>query len=52
MLNAVRVMYVGAATSIGGIVIDVLTVSATKRAIERRSRHLTASQIDCPSTFW
>ena len=46
VLNAVRVMYVGAATSIGGIVIDVLTVSATKRAIERRSHHLTASQID------
>jgi len=46
VLNAVKVMYVGAATSILGIVIDVLTVSATKRAIEKRSHHLTASQIN------
>jgi hypothetical protein len=44
--NAVRVMYVGAAASILGIVIDVLTVSATKKAIEKRSHHLTASQIN------
>ena len=45
VLNVVRVMYVGAATSILGIVIDVLTVSATKRAIEKHSHHLTAHQI-------
>jgi hypothetical protein len=44
--NAVKVMYAGAATSIVGIVIDILTVSATKTAIERRSRHLTASQVN------
>jgi hypothetical protein len=43
--NAVRTMYVGAAASLLGIVIDILTVKATKSAIERRSRHLTASQI-------
>jgi hypothetical protein len=46
VLNAVRIMYVGAATSILGIVIDVLTVGATKKAIERRSHHLSVSQIN------
>ncbi|MGH3204013.1 MAG: hypothetical protein ACRDOA_10480 [Streptosporangiaceae bacterium] len=44
--NAVKVMYIGAAASILGIVIDILTVSATKTAIEKRSHHLTASQIN------
>jgi hypothetical protein len=44
--NAVRAMYVGAATSVGGIVIDILTVNATKTAIEKRSPHLTASQVN------
>jgi hypothetical protein len=44
--NAVKVMYVGAATSILGIIIDILTVNATKSAIERHSRHLTASQVN------
>jgi hypothetical protein len=44
--NAVKVMYVGAAASILGIVIDILTVSATKTAIEKRSHHLTASQLN------
>jgi hypothetical protein len=44
--NAVKVMYVGAATSIIGIIIDILTVNATKIAIERRSHKLTVSQID------
>ena len=46
VLNAVKVMYIGAAASILGIVIDILTVGATKRAIERRSHHLSASQIN------
>ena len=44
--NAVKVMYVGAATSIIGIIIDILTVHATKIAIERRSHRLTMTQID------
>jgi hypothetical protein len=44
--NAVKVMYVGAATSIIGIIIDILTVNATKTAIERRSHHLTTSQLN------
>jgi hypothetical protein len=44
--NAVKVMYVGAATSIIGIVIEILTISATKSAIERRSPKLTVSQVN------
>jgi hypothetical protein len=44
--NAVRAMYIGAAASLLGIVVDILTVGATKTAIERRSRHLTTSQIN------
>ena len=44
--NAVKAMYVGAVTSIGGIVIDVITVGATKSAIEKRSPNLTASQVN------
>jgi hypothetical protein len=44
--NAARVMYVGAAASILGIIIDILTVGATKKAIEKHSHHLTASQIN------
>jgi hypothetical protein len=44
--NAVRVMYVGALTSLLGIVIDIVTVGATKTAIERHSHHLTMSQVN------
>ena len=33
VLTAVKVMYVGAAASLLGIIIDILTVSATKTAI-------------------
>jgi hypothetical protein len=44
--NAVRAMYVGAAVTVAGIVIEILTVSATKSAIGKRSRHLTASQLN------
>ena len=46
VLTAVKVMYAGAAASIGGIVIDILTVSATKTAIQKRSPHMSASQIN------
>ncbi len=46
VLNAVRAMYAGAAASLAGIVVDILTVSATKTAIARRSPNLTASQVD------
>ena len=44
--NGVKVMYVGAAASILGIIVDILTVNATKTAIERRSPKLTVSQVN------
>jgi hypothetical protein len=36
VVNAVRVMYAGAAASLIGIIIDFTTLSATKSAIEKR----------------
>ena len=42
---AVTAMYVGAAATVAGIVIEILTVNATKTAIEKKSPHLTASQL-------
>ena len=44
--HAVTVMYVGAAATVAGIVIEILTVNATKTAIENKSPHLTASQLN------
>jgi hypothetical protein len=44
--NAVRAMYAGAAASLVGIVIELLTISATKAAVEKRHPHFTASQVD------
>jgi hypothetical protein len=44
--NAVKVMYAGAAASLLGIIVDILTISATKTAIEKRSPKLTASQVN------
>ena len=46
VLNAVKVMYVGAAASLLGIIINIVTVSATKTAIEKRSPNLSVSQIN------
>ena len=46
VLNAIKIMYVGAAASLLGIVIDIVTVSATKTAIERRSPNLSVSQVN------
>jgi len=42
--NAVKVMYVGALTNVLGIVINVLAVSATTRAFEKRFPNLSVSQ--------
>jgi len=42
--NAVKVMYVGALTSILGIVINVVAASATTRAFEKRFPNLSVSQ--------
>jgi hypothetical protein len=44
--NAVWAMYAGAAATIVGVVIEILTVGATKTAIEKRSPHLSASQVN------
>jgi CubicO group peptidase (beta-lactamase class C family) len=46
VINAVRAMYAGAAASLIGIVIDILTVSATKTAIEKRSPNLSITQVN------
>jgi hypothetical protein len=43
--TAVKAMYAGAATSLLGIVIDLLTISDTKSALARRSPDLTPSQL-------
>ncbi len=44
--NAVKAMYVGAAASLLGIIIDIVTVGATKTAMEKRSPNLSVSQIN------
>jgi len=44
--HAIAVMYVGAAATVVGVVIEILTVNATKAAIQKRSPHLTASQLN------
>ncbi|HEY2261888.1 MAG TPA: hypothetical protein VGI96_04605 [Streptosporangiaceae bacterium] len=43
--TAVKAMYAGAATSLLGIGIDLLTISDTKSALARRSPDLTPSQL-------
>jgi hypothetical protein len=45
VLTAVKAMYAGAAASLAGIVVDLLTVGATKDAIARHSPNLTAGQV-------
>ena len=43
--NAVKVMYAGAAASLLGMVVNIVTVNSTKSAIDKHS-HLTASQLN------
>jgi hypothetical protein len=43
--NAVKVMYAGAAASLISIVVDLTTLSATKRAIAQHFPQLTTSQV-------
>ena len=45
VLRAVQVMYVGAAASLIGIIIDMTTLSSTKSEIIRRNPSLTATQV-------
>jgi hypothetical protein len=44
--NAVKAMYAGAAASLVGIVIELLTISATKTAIEKAHPSFTASKVN------
>lgn len=44
--NAVKAMYAGAVATVVGVVIEILNVGATKTAIEKRSPHLSASQVN------
>jgi hypothetical protein len=44
--HAVTAMYVGAAATVAGVIIEILTVNVTKAAIEKRSPHLTVSQVN------
>ena len=45
VLRAVQVMYVGAAASLVGIIIDMTTLSSTKAEIIKRNPSLTATQV-------
>lgn len=49
--KAVKVMYVGAASSLIGIVIDLTTLTATKNAIHKHIHHFMASQINMHQDF-
>ncbi len=44
--NAVKTMYAGAAVTIIGVVIEIVTIGVTKTAIEKRSPDFTASQVN------
>jgi hypothetical protein len=44
--SAIKAMYAGAAATLVGVVIEILTVNSTRAALERRSRHLTTSQLN------
>jgi hypothetical protein len=46
VLRAVRVMYIGLAASLIGIVIDMTTLSATRSAILKRNPGYTATQLN------
>jgi hypothetical protein len=50
VLTAVKAMYAGAAASLIGIVIDLVTVGATKTAIQNHSPNLSASQVHSTQT--
>jgi hypothetical protein len=51
VLRAVRVMYVGAAASLLGIVIDMTTLSATRSQILKHSPNLTTAQVNNAEHF-
>lgn len=45
VVNAVRVMYVGLAASLVGIIINVVLVGSLRSSIQRQDPHLTAAQV-------
>ena len=51
VLNAVKLMYIGAAVSTVSLVISLADISGTKAAIRRARPNLTASQISQLNTF-
>jgi asparagine N-glycosylation enzyme membrane subunit Stt3 len=51
VLRAVQIMYVGAAASLIGIVIDLTTLSDTKARIHQRSPTLTPAQVNSAEHF-
>ena len=51
VLNAVKLMYVGAAVSTVSLVISLVDISGTKAAIEKARPSLTAAQVNQLNTF-
>jgi hypothetical protein len=51
VLNAVKLMYVGAAVSTVSLVISLVNISGTKAAIEKARPTLTAAQVNQLNTF-
>jgi hypothetical protein len=51
VLNAVKLMYAGAAVSTVSLVISLINISGTKAAIEKARPSLTAAQVNQLNTF-
>src|SRR5215471_15529096 len=51
VLRAVQVMYLGAAASLVGIIIDMTTLSSTKSEIIKRNPSLTPTQVNNAEHF-
>ena len=51
VLNAVKLMYVGAAVSTVSLVISLVSISGTKEAIRKARPSLTAAQVNQLNTF-
>jgi len=51
VLNAVKLMYVGAAVSTVSLVISLVDISGTKAAIKKARPNLTATQVNQLNTF-
>jgi hypothetical protein len=51
VLNAVKLMYGGAAVSTVSLIVSLVTISGTKTAIEKAKPSLTAAQVNQLNTF-